>query len=139
MTFAIFPGQFSQLAAIRDFASDAARQAGLLENDVYAVEQAVDEACSNIIEHAYGGEGKGDIFCTCCPDEKGITITLQDFGSPFNPDEIPEPDMSKGLMEVQTGGLGLFFIRRLMDVVRFEFTPGSGNILTMVKYRKPEA
>lgn len=135
MPFAIFPGQFEQLANIRQFVSDAALAAGLNEKDTQAVEQAVDEACSNIIEHAYGGENQGEILCTCCPIDGGIKISLQDFGKPFNPEDVPEPDLSKGLMEVQIGGLGLYFIRRLMDDIQFEFTSNRGNILTMVKYR----
>jgi serine/threonine-protein kinase RsbW len=135
MPFAIFPGRFEQLAKIRQFVSEAAVDAGLSENDTHAVEQAVDEACSNIIEHAYGGENRGEIICTCCEVKSGIKITLQDFGAPFHPEDIPDPDLSKGLMEVKTGGLGLYFIRKLMDEVKFEFTSHRGNILTLVKYR----
>ncbi len=135
MPFAIFPGRFDQLAKIRQFVSDASRDANLSEKDMHAVEQAVDEACSNIIEHAYGGEDRGDIICTCCEIETGLKITLQDYGAPFHPEDIAEPDLSRGLMEVQTGGLGLYFIRKLMDEVKFEFTSTRGNILTLVKHR----
>ena len=55
----IFPAQFEYLDPIRDFAAEAARQACMDEKDVYNVQLATDEAASNIIEHAYGGEGRG--------------------------------------------------------------------------------
>jgi len=135
MPFAIFPGQYEQLVKIRQFVSDAARQAGLNQKETFAIEQAVDEACSNIIEHAYGGENRGEILCTCCPIESGIKITLQDFGTSFNPDEVAEPDLTKDIQDVKIGGLGLYFIRKLVDEVHFEFTSDRGNFLTLVKRR----
>jgi serine/threonine-protein kinase RsbW len=98
---------------------------------------AVDEACTNIIEHAYGGEGRGDIECTCQIDSDGLTVRLCDHGRPFDPSSVPEPDINAGLEERREGGLGLFLIRKLMDEVHFEFTPESGNVLTMVKWKEP--
>ena len=65
MATAKFSGRFESLADIRKFVFQAASNAGFDEKEIYAVELAVDEACSNIIEHAYEGEGKGDIICTC--------------------------------------------------------------------------
>jgi serine/threonine-protein kinase RsbW len=98
---------------------------------------AVDEACANIIEHAYGGEGRGDIECTCQIDGDGLLVRLCDQGRPFDPSSVPEPDINGSLEERQEGGLGLFLIRKLVDEVRFEFTPGSGNVLTLVKWKEP--
>ena len=100
---------------------------------------AVDEACSNIVEHAYGGEGRGDIECTCRVNDEGLTVILQDCGRPFDPSLVPEPNASPNLDDETCtgGGLGLYFMRQLMDEVRFEFTPDSGNVVTMVKRKEP--
>jgi serine/threonine-protein kinase RsbW len=135
----IFPGQFDSLAKIGKFVTRAARSAGLAPNDVYAVEMAVDEACTNIIEHAYGGEGRGDIECTCQIDTRGLKVTLRDRGSTFDPSEIPEPNIDTSLEERDVGGLGLFLIYKLMDEVRFEFNPDSGNVLTLVKRKETDS
>jgi serine/threonine-protein kinase RsbW len=131
-----FPGRFENLAKISEFVVKAARAAGLNEEAVYAVDLAVDEACTNIIEHAYGGEGQGIIHCTCAVIADGLKIVLQDFGQPFNPAEIPEPNTKVRLKDLKDRGAGLFLMRKVMDEVRFEFTPGAGNLLTMVKYRE---
>ncbi|MDY7077295.1 MAG: ATP-binding protein [Chloroflexota bacterium] len=131
-----FPGRFDSLAAIGDFVTRAAEAAGLDERAVHAVQLAVDEACSNIVEHAYGGEGRGDIECTCHINDDGLTVTLRDQGRPFAPLSVPEPDLNPSLAECTGGGLGLFFIRQMMDQVHFEFTPDSGNVLTMVKHKE---
>ncbi len=134
----VFPGQFESLARVSQFVTRAAETAGLDECAIYAVQMAVDEAFANIIEHAYGGEGRGDIECTCAIDSTGLTITLRDHGRPFDPDSVPEPDTHASLEERKAGSLGLYFMRKLMDEIRFEHVPDSGNVLTMVK-RKEEA
>jgi anti-sigma regulatory factor (Ser/Thr protein kinase) len=130
------PARFDSLAAIGGFATHAAEAAGLDARAVYAVQLAVEEACANIIEHAYGGEGRGDIECTCIVNKNGLTVILRDYGRPFDPTCVPEPDLCASLENREVGGLGLYCIRQLMDKVRFEFTPDSGNVLTMIKRKE---
>ena len=133
---ATFPARFDSLAAIGEFVTHAAEAAGLDARAVYAVQLAVDEACSNIIKHAYGGEGRGDIECTCIINENGLAVILRDHGRPFDPTSVPEPDLYASIEDRKVRGLGLYFIRQLMDQVRFEFTADSGNVLTMVKRKE---
>jgi len=129
-----FPGRFTSLVKISRFVKEAASKAGLDEMQIYAVELAVDEACSNIIEHAYGGENKGSITCRCLITADGLTIILSDRGRSFNPDEIPEVNVNQPLENRNPGGAGVFLMRKVMDDVRYEFSP-QGNTLTMVKNR----
>lgn len=131
-----FPGRFDSLADISEFVARAAEAAGLDAHAIYEVQMAVDEACSNIIEHAYGGEGRGPIECTCRIRDGELTVTLCDQGHPFDPTSVPEPDLHANLKKRKSGGLGLYFIRQLMDNVHFEFTPDSGNVLTLVKRKE---
>lgn len=111
-----------------------AQDAGFEKFAVYSIEMAVDEACSNIIEHAYGGEGKGEIRCTCTVNERKMTITLSDWGKTFDLSKVPAPNLSEHLEERQAHGLGLYFIRQWMDEVRF-VSKEAENTLTMVKRR----
>jgi serine/threonine-protein kinase RsbW len=134
-----FPGRFDSLSKMSEFVTRAASAAGFSQTAIYAVEMAVDEACTNIIEHAYGGEERGDIECTCQVSEGELTVTLRDFGRPFDPSGVPEPNIHAGLEERREGGLGLFLMRKLMDEVHFEFTADSGNVLTLVKRKERSA
>ncbi len=127
-----FPGNYESLAKIGEFVHQVAQNAGFDHFAIYSVEMAVDEACSNIIEHAYGGEGVGIIHCTCSVTENSLTIALQDNGQPFDPSNIPQPNLSSNLEERQAHGLGLYFIRKWMDEVNFKST-GKHNTLVMVK------
>jgi serine/threonine-protein kinase RsbW len=133
------PGRFEYLAQIAEFVTQAAREAGLTDDDVFHVEMAVDEACSNVIEHAYAAK-TGEIELTCTIPEPGrLEVVIHDHGQPFDPAAIPMPkvsDTNAGLEAMQAGGLGLYFMRKLMDEVRFNFSPGDGNTLYMVKRRQ---
>jgi len=126
-------GRFDSLRLVSEFVTRAAQDAALDESEVYAVDMAVDEACANIIGHAYGGEGRGDIEITCRIGEDGLTVVLRDRGRPFDPTKVPHPDLEAPLEGREEGGLGMFLMRRLMDRVEYESRPGSGNVLTMVK------
>ena len=136
----IVPGEFEHLTEIATFITAAAREAGLNDDDVFHVEMAVDEACSNIIEHAYAtNPGSIDLCCTST-DPGQLQVVIRDTGQPFDPDMVPPPqvDGPPDLENLNEGGLGLYFMRKLMDEVRFEFVPGQGNTLTMVKRSKTD-
>jgi len=130
-----FPGRFENLDSIREFVVQAAMQAGFDEAATYAVELSVDEACTNIIEHAYGGEGKGDIDLSVEITDQEFIVILHDQGSPFDPAKVPIPYHNVPLEELKPRGVGLFLIRKMMDEVQFEFSPDRGNILTLRKHR----
>jgi serine/threonine-protein kinase RsbW len=127
------PGRYEYLATIADFIGETGRDAGFDQDMIFHVQMAVDEACSNVIEHAYQGEDKGDITLTCRCNQKEWVISIYDKGRSFNPDSVPEPDLNANLEEIKTGGLGLYFMRQLMDEVEFTFDAKKGNELRMVK------
>jgi anti-sigma regulatory factor (Ser/Thr protein kinase) len=135
VTTFVFPGKYESLADIDKFVRESAQKAGFDSFGVYAVETSVDEACSNIIEHAYGAEGIGDITCTVTIEKEGLTIVLVDNGQPFDPDSIPPPNLSDNLYDREDHGLGIYIMRKWMDEVRFEYTNGT-NITTLIKRRE---
>jgi serine/threonine-protein kinase RsbW len=137
----VYPAQFENLDHVREFVGGAAQKCGLDASAIYAVQLAVDEAFSNIIEHAYGGECLNQIECKCQIASSGLTITLRDCGAPFDPNVVPEPDLEAELEKRDIGGLGLYFIRQLMDEVDFSFMPDPEtgrrcNVLRMQKHKE---
>jgi serine/threonine-protein kinase RsbW len=137
----VYTARFENLDHIRDFVAGLAEKCGLEPSAVYAVQLAVDEAFSNIIEHAYGGESDDMIECTGKVNRGELSITLRDCGKSFNPEAVPDPDLMADLEDREIGGLGLYFIRQLMDEISFEFMrdPKTGktcNVLRMVKRKE---
>jgi serine/threonine-protein kinase RsbW len=134
-TTLVFPGSFKSLDKVSEFIENVARSAGFDDNAVYAIEIAVDEAFSNIIDHAYAGENHGNIECTCKVDAQGLTITLKDRGEPFDPNSVAEPVLDCCLDDRKERGLGLYIMRKLMDDIHFDFSKEQGNVLTMTKFK----
>jgi serine/threonine-protein kinase RsbW len=128
-------GYFNNLARIADFINKVTVQAGLDDQASYAVQMAVDEACANIIEHAYGGEGKGKIQLNCQIQKEGLQVTIFDQGTPFDPEQVPPLNTQAPLAERDRRGMGLFFIYKLMDRVEYKFNTPQGNQLILFKRR----
>lgn len=138
------PGRYDQIRHIVAFVAEGAAQAGLDEDARFHVELCCDEACTNVIEHAYGGEDVGTITVSyeILPD--AMKITIQDNGRSFDPKKVPPPpDFQPAVTDLENsppiGGLGVHFMRKLMDEVHFSFDAGGENTLIMVKKRKEGA
>ncbi|MBP5606853.1 MAG: ATP-binding protein [Lachnospiraceae bacterium] len=94
---------------------------------------AAEEVYVNIAHYAYGGktgEAKVDIDVT--PDPKRCRIVFVDKGMPYNPLEKEDPDITLSADERNIGGLGIFFVKEIMDSVKYEYRDGQ-NILTVEK------
>jgi serine/threonine-protein kinase RsbW len=135
MTTRKFPGNFKSLQPISEFVVEQANSAGFTPQEVYAIQTAVDEACSNIIDHAYGGEDIGDIKIRIVEANQGLQIILFDNGKQFSPEDVPQPDICCSLELRKERGLGIYFIHQLMDEVIFDFSSPSENKLTLIKYK----
>jgi serine/threonine-protein kinase RsbW len=132
----IIPGRFDRVREACDFVVAGAERAGFDPDEVFRIQLACDEACTNIIEHAYGEEGAGQIRVSWQNKKGAFIIELRDNGRPFQPENVPSPtvpDSADDLDDLKAGGLGLHFMRTLMDEVDFSFDD-QGNRLVMVKY-----
>jgi anti-sigma regulatory factor (Ser/Thr protein kinase) len=122
------------LQIIRSWVGHIAALFGFSEKEAQGVVLAVDEACANIIRHAYGGRKDGEILISCTESEHGIEFLLRDCGSPA------EPSCWQGrpLDEIRPGGLGVPLIRAVMDRVEYRRV-GQVNELLLVKKLTPPA
>jgi serine/threonine-protein kinase RsbW len=139
------PGRYTEIRHICDFVADGAAQAGFGDDDIFQVQLACDEACTNIIEHTYEAEDAGKITISWEIGRQYFKIIIRDNGKRFDPGDIPPAPVPRAPVQVddeddfdvKVGGLGVYFMRKLMDKVTFDYAEGSGNVLTMVK-RLPE-
>jgi serine/threonine-protein kinase RsbW len=129
-----FSCSLKNLETICDYVTHFANEAGLNESEVYAVQLAVDEASTNIMEHGYGRECPNRIDVSCEILEDGLKVVIYDDAEPFNPEAVPDPEINVSLEEIKPRGLGIFFMRKMMDEVHYESSPNMGNTLTMIKH-----
>ncbi len=130
--------KMENLAIICGFIGSVAKKLGLDADQTCAVQMAVDEACTNVIEHAYGGRTNGIVHITCQLVNNDVVVTIHDHGRPFDLKAVPRPDITAPLEKRQERGLGLYLMEKLMDSVEFEFDAVKGNVLTMRKRRHSE-
>lgn len=134
------PGRYNEIKRICEFVAAGAAEAGFDDNTIFHLELCCDEASTNIIEHAYGEEGVGEIVISYKVSDDEFTIVMRDRGEAFDLGAVPPPsaiannDSSPEELtsQLRIGGLGLHFIRNLMDEVHFR-TDRRGNELIMVK------
>lgn len=131
----IFTASFEYLDEIRDFVGEEARKAGFSVKEVYAIQLAADEACTNIIEHAYDEMDAGELEVCCDVQPDKVKIVLRDKGASFDPSSVEEPDLDADLSDRKVGGLGIYLMRKLMDEVDYESSIEYGNTLTLIKYK----
>lgn len=121
------------LSEIRDFVSTNALAAGMPAATIDNIILAVDEACTNIIKHAYKLSPQGEIIIKIDYDEEKFTITIIDYGKSFEPERVPRPDLQKYYREHRVGGLGMYLMKSLMDDVEYISIPGEYNQVLLSK------
>lgn len=127
------PSSTENLSLIREFVTTVGMQAGMSEDEVSKLVLAVDEACANVIEHAYGHDITKEVKLRASFDDESLRIAVIDTGKGFDPANIAQQGLDQLIAERKTGGLGLRLIKKLMDEVQYEIVPGQKNELHMMK------
>ena len=125
------PDQASRLRVLRDAARSALSEAGVDDPLNERLVLALGEACMNIVQHGFGGGDRcGEITLEIRDNRHELLFRLRDNAPPVDPAKLK----SRDLEELRPGGLGLRFMRELMDHVEYLSPPeGEGNVLEMRK------
>lgn len=133
------PAATEYLTVIRELVAAAAREYGFPQAELTMIVMAVDEACVNVVEHAYGSEAdperaRLEIRLDVAPAR--LDVTIRDRSSvAFSPLDHAMPDLASYWESGSRRGLGILILRRFMDHVSHSYSPGSGNLLHLVKHR----
>jgi serine/threonine-protein kinase RsbW len=124
--------KIDSLPLIGSFIEESLKHFQADPSTLYKIQLAVDEASTNVINYAYPG-GTGPLTITLEMAGEDIIINIRDKGKSFDPTTVPPPDVSSGLDDRKIGGLGIYFMNKLMDGVSYSFDPKEGNCLTLRK------
>ncbi|MCX6135797.1 MAG: ATP-binding protein [Ignavibacteriales bacterium] len=122
------------LLEVREFVLNAARHFGFGEEEASKIVLAVDEACTNVIKHAYQYAPDRSIEIVIRHEKDRLQITVIDDGKAFNPSAATLPDLKQHLSHYRRGGLGIYLMRTLMDKVEYKYAPGKRNEVRLTKY-----
>ena len=137
----VVPGSPNALPTIRTMITRAATRCGFAPEEIAKIEMAVDEACTNIIEHAYNAlrehhlPQNPEIEVHALEHTDRLEITILDHSMHDFPVLNYAPNcMDEYFSEQKKRGMGLFIIRSFVDDVKHSFVNGRGNELLLVKY-----
>ena len=125
-----FSATFDNLKNIRSMLVDFLNNHKLQVKEIKEIELGTDEAVTNIIKHIYKEENKKNIIELELEfSENKVVIHLYDNGTPVNEKKIKPRELS----DVKPGGLGTYFINKIMDEVRWKKSDKWVNHLTLIK------
>lgn len=125
----IVPSSPKYLRLIRTFVAAITQMSGLSEGSIDEVILAVDEACTNVIRHAYNNDFKKEIIVRFIDSNDRFEVIIEDSGKPAHLDCF-KPVSPEG----RRGGYGLHLIRRAFDELTYNET--DRNKLTLMRYKK---
>jgi len=114
--------------------STQAKKHGFTDNQINDIRLAVDEACTNVIKHAYSFDESKEFNVDLEFDNSSLSIEITDFGIGFNPSKYEAPNLHQRVKQKKRGGMGIFLIKNLMDDLTYD-SDGSKNVIKMIKYR----
>jgi len=124
-----FEARVDNLKAIRPQVDETAVAEGFDEKTADQLVLAIDEACANVIRHAYEYK-PGSVILNIYREDGDLVFVLEDFAESIDCSSIKP----RKLDEVRPGGLGLNLIDQIMDSWEFvNSADGKGNVLIMKK------
>ncbi len=124
----------NELERIRHFVADHARDFGFDDHDIHDIQLAVDEACTNVIKHAYQYKTDNQFCVRIGTRGNEMLVSIIDNGKPFDPDAYKMPTTQDQLNQKKRSGYGILLIRKLMDNVEYR-KRNSRNEIRMTKKR----
>ncbi len=126
------PSHPKYLALVRAVTVGMGIQNKVEDTVIKHMEHAVDEACSNVIKHAYAGDPNKEIRVTLRISPEAFEVIIEDSGIKTDVVSVK----GRRLDELRPGGLGVHLIKRACDIVEFDEKKKNGNRLRLVKYLK---
>ena len=129
----ILHNDIQQIPQLAEFVEAVADVAHLDVGLTMSLNLALEEAVSNVIMYAYpkGSDGLVDIEAIIRKGE--LEFIISDNGTPFDPTAAPEADITLDVEDRPVGGLGIFLVKNIMDVVKYTRSDDGKNILSMIK------
>jgi anti-sigma regulatory factor (Ser/Thr protein kinase) len=119
----------AEIPRLNDWVEARCEEAGIVGDSVFKLTLALEEAVTNVIQHAFtGAPPPHRIEVTLAVDADRVIAEVIDNGHPFDPFAAPEPDRTAPLEARDVGGLGIHLIRRMMDAADYRRTDGENRL-----------
>ena len=131
----VIKNDISEINKLAVFIGELSEELVLTPELTFNLNLVLEEAVSNVIYYAYGEEKQKEISLMAKMSENNLIFVLTDSGKEFDPTKVPDADITLSAEEREIGGLGIFLIRQIMNLVEYQRIDGK-NVLTMGKRLK---
>ncbi len=128
----ILPNDIETIPQLNEFIDIFAEEIGLDMSLTMSLNLAIEEAVVNVMQYAYPKEHKGEVEIKILADNEWLTFIITDSGVAFDPTTQDDADTTLSAEERPIGGLGIFLVRQLMDIIEYKRN-NDKNILTLRK------
>ena len=128
----VLPNDIETIPQLNEFIDSVAEEVGLEMSLTMSLNLALEEAVVNVMEYAYPEGQKGNVEIEVTADQEWMTFVIADTGIAFDPTMKEDADTTLSAEERPIGGLGIFLVRQLMDVIDYK-REGNKNVLTLQK------
>ena len=128
----VLHNNIKQIPQLADFIETIADEMNLDQALAMSLNLALEEAVTNVILYAYPEGSDGLVDIEAIMGRNTLRFIISDSGKAFDPTAAPEADVTLGVEDRPIGGLGIYLVRKIMDVVSYERADGK-NILSMTK------
>ncbi|MCK4234577.1 ATP-binding protein [candidate division WOR-3 bacterium] len=129
----VIPSDLQYLRIIRNLVKDIISGENFMQNTITQIILAIDEACTNVVEHSYKMDNSKKLTISFYCDKEKATFVIVDSGIGMKNLKTKKLDLKKYVEQKKEGGLGRYIIENVMDEVKY--TKGSkNNRLKLIKY-----
>lgn len=128
----VLPNDIETIPQLNEFIDSVAEEVGLEMSLTMSLNLAIEEAVVNVMEYAYPEGQTGNVEIEVTADQEWMTFVITDTGIAFDPTKKEDADTTLSAEERPIGGLGIFLVRQLMDVIDYK-REGNKNVLTLQK------
>ena len=128
----VLPNDIETIPQLNEFIDSVAEEMSLDMSLTMSLNLAMEEAVVNVMDYAYPEGQQGNVEIEAMTDGEWLTFVISDSGVPFDPTTKEDADTTLPAEERPIGGLGIFLVRQLMDVIQYQ-RDGNKNVLTLRK------
>ena len=115
------------IPVVASLVEETLEEAGAGMKAMVKIAVAMDELLTNVVSYAYGNE-TGPMTTRISVQDGVAEITISDRGTPFNPLEHEDPDVTLSAEQRKIGGLGIFMVKKSIDELSYVYKDGMNYV-----------
>ena len=134
----VLRNDLSEIAKLQRELESFGQKCSLSSKTLFELNLILEEVLANVISYAYGDNQLHEIVVRADLRDGELLIEVEDDGRPFNPLQIPPPDLDQPLEQRKVGGLGLPLVRELTSSIEYTRREEKNHLLMRKKTEKTE-